>query len=331
MKTLSIAAVPHSYDGSSYYRLWLPFKHLAENSLHQTGVIPPGSELDGRKLDQYGGLDVAIFQRPAGTGGLQMLESLAGKVALVYELDDDMLQVDPSGLPHLHNEKTRESVRRCLRLCDMVTTSSEHLAETVRPYNPNVVVLPNHIKGGLLTLARPRRERLVVGWAGGTTHLIDMVTVQQPLKDVLDGCPDVDMHFMGCDFSPLLSRQCRWSNWEPDVGDYYKHVDFDIAIAPSADIPFNRSKTPIRALEMAALGIPVVAQNRAPYAEFVIDGKTGFLVDTDDEWRARLTDLVHDEGMRVEMGAAGREQASEWTIEEGWVKWEGAYEGLLGG
>lgn len=322
-RTLTVACLPHSKDGSSYYRLWLPWKHLKEQSLH--GYINIAED----PLDPAMTPDVTVLQRPAGTGGLQMLERIAGQTKLVYEVDDDMLQVDPSGLPHLYDERVRESIRRCLRLCDAATTTNEYLADTLRPFCENVFILPNYVKAGLLDIQRPRPKRLTVGWAGGTSHLIDMVEIQDVLRDTLTRNPDIDMHWVGFDFSPLLGDlryRCRRTNWTQDVGHYYRKIDFDIAIAPSADIPFNRSKTPIRALEMAALGIPIVAQNRLPYSEFVVDGKTGFLVDTADEWRDRLHDLIVDDGLRAELGANAREQAAGWTIEENWVRWEQAFE-----
>ena len=305
-RTLNIGAVPHSFDGSSYYRIWLPFKHLADRGDHIVGVAKPsGPMVTPQEASQ---LEVLIFQRPAGREGARMLEQLVGRTRLVYEVDDDMLNATSSGLPHLVNERFRESFKRCLRLCDMVTTTNEYLADTIRPYNDNIVILPNHIKAGVLDMQRPQRDRVTIGWAGGTSHLWDMMTIAEPLTNVLDANPDVDMHFMGYDFSPLVGRQCRWSVWEPDVGDYYKGIDFDIAIAPSADQLFNRSKTWIRALEMGALGIPIVAQNRLPYSDYVIDAKTGFLVDTADEWATALDALIHDGDMRAEMGAAAREQ-----------------------
>lgn len=326
MRTLTIAACPHSFDGSSYYRVWLPFQHLGEQSHHISQAMRPGDALPGPEDVQ--GVDMVVFQRPAGKHGARILERLVGYTKLVYEVDDDMLNADSAGIPHLVHEKLRESVRRCLRLCDAVTVPNEYLADTIRPYNENVHILPNHVKAGLLRMQRPRRERLTVGWAGGTSHGWDLEELRVPLRDVLEAHPEVDMHFMGQDASPIVGRDCRWSMWEPDVGEYYKGIDFDIAVAPSADRKFNRSKTPLRALEMGALGIPIVASNRLPYSEFVIDGKTGFLVDSEDEWRARLTDLIHDEAMRTEMGAAGREQAAGWTIEEGWTRWQDAYEAI---
>jgi len=336
MTTLQIGAIPHSYDGSSYYRIWLPFTHLEERSHHITQILPPGSRMPGPRDIQD--VDAVVFQRPAGKAGARLLESLLGHgTKLVYEVDDDMLNVDSSGLPHLFDDRAREGVRRCLRLCDMVTTTNEYLADTIRPYNDNIRILPNHVKAALLEQQKPRKpdpDLVTVGWAGGTSHLVDMVEISDVLKDTVSRFGNVETHFIGFDFSPLLGdlrKFSRWTRWEPDVGDYYKRVDFDIAVAPSADIPFNRAKTWLRALEMGALGIPVVASNRLPYSDYVIDGKTGFLVNSTEEWGLRLRELIHDPEMRAEMGAAGKEQAAGWTIEDGWRLWETAYESVVSG
>jgi glycosyltransferase involved in cell wall biosynthesis len=320
-RTLSIASLPYSRDGSSYYRLWLPFKHLKANSFHAYYTYPEEMNQDVP--------DVTVLQRPAGVGGMQMIEKIIGQTKVVYESDDDMLQVDPSGLPHLYDERLRESVRRCLRMVDMVTVSSEGLAETIRPFNENVVVLPNFIKASALEIPRPKRDRLTVGWAGGTSHLVDMVTIQDVLWRMLANNPQIDLHFVGFDFSPLLGEhrgQCRRTNWNDDVGHYYRNIDFDIAIAPSADIPFNRSKTPLRALEMAALGIPIVASNLPPYDDFVQHDVTGFLVSTQREWEDAIQTLIKEPALRQKMGAAAKEQAAELTIEKNWHLWEAAYE-----
>lgn len=332
MRTLTIGGNAYNTDGSGYYRFFLPYAHLGKNSFHIVGMVPPGSPPLGP--EDIDGLDVLVQQRPAGRAGIRQLERVTGLATkLVYETDDDMLQVDPSGLPHLYDDMVRESVRRCMRMCDMVTVSNPYLAEVVSPYNDNVRVLENHIKAGLLTLSRPKAKQLTIGWAGGTSHLVDVLEVDGPLRDVMTDHPDIGMHVMGWDWSPLLKstslrKRCRFTPWSRDVGEYYKKVDFDIGIAPSADIIFNRSKTWIRALEMAAMGVPIVASNRLPYSDFVIDGKTGYLVNTQDEWRDRLRDLIRDRDMRLEMGQAAKDQASAWTIEEHWVKWEAAYESL---
>ena len=76
-------------------------------------------------------------------------------------------------------------------------------------------------------------------------------------------------------------------------------------------------------------GLATPDEVRLPYSDFVVDGKTGFLVNTSEEWFDRLSDLIHDEEMRAELGANAKEQAAAWTIEEGWRLWEQAYESVV--
>lgn len=336
-RMLTIAGMAHAPDGSGYYRFYLPFRWMSELSSHMVGMPPIGQQWtpNDAELSQ---IDVLAMQRPAGKPGVRQMEQLQGKAAIVYETDDDMLEVDPSGLPHLYDEKMRETIRRCIRLADMVTVSTPYLAETVEPFNDNVVVLQNHINGELIgESARwqkelPEQRPLTVGWQGGTSHLMDMVTIMDPLREVLEKNPEVEMHFAGFDYSPLVKRTCRWTAWEQNVWDHYKATaHFDIAIAPLADHPFNRSKSHLKALEAAAMGQPIVAADLLPYRDFVVDGETGFLVKTEEQWVSRLNELIHDEDMRREMGVKGREVARNWQIQEtGYKLWEQAYEKAAG-
>jgi len=89
-----------------------------------------------------------------------------------------------------------------------------------------------------------------------------------------------------------------------------------VMVAPLQAHVFNRSKSPLRVLEAAMLGIPVVASDYGPYADFVQHGTTGLLVRADHEWGKHLRALVEDAAMREEMGANARAHAAGWTIEQ---------------
>jgi glycosyltransferase involved in cell wall biosynthesis len=145
--------------------------------------------------------------------------------------------------------------------------------------------------------------------------------------------PAVDFHFVGADYTPLLkvdASRTRHTRWTADVWDYYAGVDFDVGLAPlNPGNAFNRCKSHLKALEYAALGIPVVASHAEPYREFVEHGVTGWLVKRDHEWGRYLRDLVHDEAMRTEMGAAAKRKAAGWTIQERYGAWQAAYEGVM--
>ncbi len=326
-RTLTVIGLPFQADGSGYHRFYLPFKHLRANSRHIYGLPAPGVKVPTPAAEDVKDIDVLVMQRPAFQHGARMVDRLAGHVALVLETDDDMLTVESSNLGHFAADpRAAESVKYCLRRADLVTVSTPYLAELYAPFNDNIVILPNYVKAGLLDMPRKRRERVTVGWQGGTSHLIDLCAVQDPLRQVLGAHPDVDMHWIGWDMSPLVRRECRFTPWFDDVGDYYKAVDFDIAIAPLANVPFNQAKSYLKALDAAARGIPIVATDMEPYRDFVIDGVTGYLVRTEAEWVARLTELINDAAAREELGAKAYEQAKAYTMEGHWARWQDAYE-----
>ena len=333
-RTMTVIAMPFQADGSGYHRLYLPFKHLAANSRHVYGIPAPGVSLPLPSPADVEDVDVLVMQRPSFPRGMRQMDRLAGHVALAVETDDDMLTMETSNVGTFAcDTRAAESVRYCLRRADMITVSTPYLAELYAPYSSNIRVLPNCVKAELLDMPRKRRDRLTIGWQGGSSHLIDMCLIQDELTGVLAAHPDVDMHFLGVDFSPMqwirnpgLRSRCRFTPWFDDVGDYYRAVDFDIAIAPLADVPFNKAKSYLKALDAAARGIPVIAQDMEPYREFVRDGETGYLVRTGEEWVKRLTDLIHDEAAREEMGAAAKKVAAKYTMQGNWRLWERAYE-----
>ncbi|MGW6912608.1 glycosyltransferase family 4 protein [Kitasatospora sp. NPDC054939] len=258
-----------------------------------------------------------LSRRPAGD-----------RPRLVFELDDDLWQVDSSS-PVAHAFYTQPDVMERLEAnilaADVVTVTMEALAEQVRRYNPNVVVIPNYLPEWLLTHERPRREGVVtIGWGGSATHAMDVAEVGGHLRQVMRRNPGTELHLIGSDYSRELGarERVRHTQWTRTVPDYWRAIDFDIMLAPLRAHPFNASKSALRPLEAAALGIPVIASDYGPYADFVQHGVTGYLVRRDHEWGRYLTELVNDEAMREEMGAAARRQAADWTIEGNIDKWK---------
>jgi hypothetical protein len=325
-RVLTVVGIPYQPDGSGYHRLYLPFKHLAANSRHVFAIPAPGQKIPAPSVSDLEDVDVLVMQRPAFAYGMRQFDKFAGHVARIYETDDDMLTMETSNNPFTTDPRSPESVRYCLRRAEMVTVSTPYLAELYAPFNSNITVLQNCVKAELLDMPRKHADRVTVGWQGGVSHLVDLCAVQDPLREVLDAHPDVDMHWIGVDYAPLVRRPCRFTPWSDDVGHYYRAVDFDIAIAPLADVPFNRAKSYLKALDAAALGIPIVATDMEPYRDFVRDGETGYLVRTPEQWVARLTELIHDEAARIEMGAKAKQVAAGYTMQGNWQQWEAAYE-----
>lgn len=322
--------------GCGYYRLSMIFGELSRHG--HTTRIPPEPRLI-LPADEALDTDVLVCQRLAAQPAFAEFQHRAALVragggGVVYELDDDIWSIDvanPALAAYLHPQ-VGDYAERFVAECDLVTCSTEPLAERLRQWNPNVVVLPNRIDAAVLdlpTLDRPS-GKIVVGWTASTSHTTDLRSVMRPWRDFFLGRPDVELHIMGADYRPMLELPgVRHTGWHKDLMAYYGAIDFDVGLAPLTPIEFNRHKSGNKAIEYAARGIPCVATDMEPYRDVVIDGVTGWLVRSPDEWGRRIGELADDEAMRVEMGANARKMAEGWTIQEHWPAWEAAYRSAL--
>jgi glycosyltransferase involved in cell wall biosynthesis len=75
---------------------------------------------------------------------------------------------------------------------------------------------------------------------------------------------------------------------------------------PSEEWSLGKSGGKARTYMAAA--VPVVCTNVGFNRELVTNGKTGFLVTSDDEWVSALDRLVSQQELRAKIGAAAREE-----------------------
>jgi glycosyltransferase involved in cell wall biosynthesis len=209
-------------------------------------------------------------------------------------------------------------------MADAVTVATEHLGQIASQFNENVYVLANCIDLSLLLHQRPVPERTTVGWGGSPGHVIDFESADRGLDAFFSSRPDVDLHTVGWE-PPFTFENRRHSPVVPTVMRYLESLDFQIGIAPLAPHVFNLSKSDLRLVEYAALGIPVVASDFGPYSESLQHGETGFLVKQDSDWATYLGRLVDDEHLRNVMSINARLWASTRTIQGNAWKWELAY------
>lgn len=318
----------HDNSACAYYRVTLPLDAMRD--------------LGGWDIETACGWDdratkypIVIGQRIGKSEALTLWRRLYLGAKLVYETDDDMWSIDDTNFRALaeHTPSLLDAAGEAIRMAHMTTVSTAPLRGVVDAIGARrSVVLENCIDARLLDKSRPARPgRVVIGWAGGDSHLRDMRSFERQFRRfmnprIADG--SVEFHNIGTDFRPILKIPGRYTDWQ-SVWDYYGSLDFDIGLAPLAHTKFNDSKSHIKALEYAALGIPVIASDELPYRNFVIHGVTGYLVKRDYEWTQYLRELTENPELRQAMGQKAREVAHEWTIQKRWPCWASAYESLI--
>jgi glycosyltransferase involved in cell wall biosynthesis len=106
-----------------------------------------------------------------------------------------------------------------------------------------------------------------------------------------------------------ISPSIHGSRSYPAFVDWINGVcpGWHIGLAPLLDTPFNRAKSPIKAMDYAAMGMVVLASDMPVYRGSLADGKAGRLVANDPHaWFEALSWLVRDQALRRSIAAGVR-------------------------
>ncbi len=318
---LSVVVIPECYDNGTptpcaYIRLLQPLDHPAIG--HDFDIVLA----DADEALHYRA-DIFVTQRYA-VPDLEAADKLIRHsrqhdIPLLYDLDDDLLHI-PRDHPDAKDlrPKTR-LISRLVRGASAVWASTPALAETLAELRDDVRVVANGLDERLWCAypppLPPRQGPLRVLFMGTATHDADFAIVEPTLARV----KAVFAEHVSIDLVGVSSRHDLpfWVNRAtmsvhaaqsyPGFVNWFTQQHFDIGIAPLADTPFNRCKSPIKTLDYAAIGLPVLASDRAAYRGSVADGVGGMLLpDSVDAWFAALMRLLRDTALRRRLGDAAR-------------------------
>jgi phosphatidylinositol alpha-mannosyltransferase len=100
--------------------------------------------------------------------------------------------------------------------------------------------------------------------------------------------------------------------------------DVDVVVVPSKVEPFG-----MVAAEASALMKPVIVSNIDGLKEIVVDGETGFLVDTPKEMVEKLILLYKNRELKNKIGVKGREYVKKFNWDNAAKKYEKIYKNVL--
>lgn len=235
--------------------------------------------------------DVILIHRVPLSPRERSVIRASGKPA-IFDVDD-AIWLSMQGGPSSRVDDLRETIR----LCRAARAGNEALARYLRPLVADVRLAPTCVPPA--PAREPADGPFRVGWVGHSVNLpyLDLCApalAQVPglrlvvVADRPPPIPDVEFH--------------EWS-----VGCEERIVPtFDAGIMPLPDTEWTRGKCGYKILLCLSHAVPVVASPVGANLEILEDGRTGFFARTPEEWRARLTELARDPGLRVRLGRAGR-------------------------
>jgi hypothetical protein len=327
-----------------HFRLKYPLQTLKSAGVCNTHTVMAGRTGFTLEHIDLSGYTHVIAQRQFEGHTLNALLAARQRwgTTLLYEVDDNLHHVHPESHAYRVFRPGGVALKAhdtWVRNVDGLIVTTPELAGQYSRLTNRVYVVPNYLDLNIRDWRTPpprdpRLEgKLVIGWAGGSTHAED----DEPLRGVLDlvlrDYPDVV--FALCSHPQMMelfrSRQGlpkdRVVMLDPvDFVDYPRiPAQFDIGIAPLRDTLFNRNKSALKIMEYGAWGVPYVASDIAPYRRFHQEtkGVGGFLAATKTEWDTALRFLIESDtgrGLTAQFGQ--KEIWDNWGLQENVGKWE---------
>jgi glycosyltransferase involved in cell wall biosynthesis len=311
---------------NSYYRAVWPVGTLRDRG-HETVLVQEddNGRFDARLLE---GCDVVYAYRTSGQVLPRVLDKLRRRgVGVVFDNDDDHRLI-PQGSPEMEkftgfagHQKHRD-IQRMLRQADVVTTTSDFLAERfAQDFDGPIEVLENYLGHFQYVKDRPAHDGILIGWVAGMEHRVDaqQLRLTETFRRVMERDPRVRVETLGVrlDLDPSRYQLCNDVKFE-DLGTHVSR--WDIGIAPICDVPMNHARSNVKVKEYAAAGVPWIASDRGEYAK--LGTRCGGILIADDAWEETLVDLAGARFRRRMMRRAAQSWARTQRIEDHLDKWE---------
>lgn len=327
MHVIALATEP---TAGAAYRAELPMRALAEAG-HRAEFMVWDQRQEPPPFDALRQADVVhmwrLFRAPARRLATALRE--AG-VAVVFDNDDDMTRV-PKGSPAYKEmtaarEQVAAELSATLRLVDLVTTTGTELAGRLRRLGGDVRVVENYVESGFVrarSAAHPP-DTVTIGWVAGMEHRGDLreLRLRRILEALLEQHPHVSLVGVGLELGVQSDRYTHIEHVPfPQLPDTIAR--FDLALAPIADVSFNRVRSNIKVKEYAAAGIPWLASPIGPYRG--LGEEQGGRLVANYGWAEVLTELVTDHAARDALA----ERAAAWgrtqTVVANVGEWEAVF------
>jgi len=368
--TVNISYMTKDKGGCDFYRAMLPLDMLHEQKLASVMRVEKGDDIM-RIETAFEGADAVLFPRlAAGEHLMRVIDQLHkdGK-AVIVDLDDNIWKVNPLS-PHYKDyglveyqhvikddygqkkridvwkdgrdgfsfKRSRElllAMQKSLEVADLVTTTTDLLADVLRKYNHNVKVLPNCVDmNRWCPLPLRPHDEVRLFWAGGSSHFEDWQILAPVLPVVMQRFPKVKLILMGTKFAGLLKNipidRVEFIPWEDNLSYPYKcaMLGADLAVIPLVDNVFNRCKSALKWIEQSALGVPCVMSGVSPYKE-MYDGANAVMVEDNstEGWIEAISTMIREPVLRARIGGnAQRYVEARYDIRKQAVEWLYAYE-----
>lgn len=280
--TKILAAVPLSYDATSYYRSMGIFPNLRKNyvpDLQVENYVGSGRRT-WAELDPY---DILFLQRPAHPDWLKLAQYCKGLRKKIWvDHDDNLFQLPPYNRVYdtYSDPNSKKVMLDIMKLADVVTVSTPAIKEYFQTLGiETCVVVPNALNEEKTPMATQWNARPSNGtpqipsymtveqfvWRGSETHIADLLGHAEEIGVAMDTRPNTFWNFFGYDPFYITGNfdATKWKYFTPQdimiYSDQLRNIKPQVMFVPLVQDNLNKCKSNIAWIEATAAGAVTIA------------------------------------------------------------------------
>lgn len=275
----SILAIWRPSAGCDYHRTYLPLHYMGYKHFNLT-------KEEETKQD----FRIVYFNRLPNENIIKFLKIRQDRGWKLVADYDDWLDLPPNHLLYhsFQKNKTFDQSKVAMMNADLVTVTTERLAEKVRQFNKNVHVIPNCLPFGMdqFTEIKSESTHTRFMYAGGNTHFWDIQLLKIPFQKLNAAkCGNFEVVLAGYNAGNETSL-AFWNKMErsfnlngkmknyvraesKSLRNYMDHyVNCDVSLIPLVADSFSGYKSNLKIIEAGCKNIPVICSDVPPYSDF---------------------------------------------------------------
>jgi glycosyltransferase involved in cell wall biosynthesis len=277
--------------GINYHRLIVPLLRLQKQGLDGLHFIKSLTKLKEMNLDK---VDNLLVSRKLSVTNHKEFKKMLNENGIKLILDNDdywnLNQENPAYA--LYETYYGPDIKKTIKIADVIWSPNRYLARQMRHINPlaKIEFINNAIDETEEQWFKQKKKSgdvLSFGYIGASSHTEDIKEMGYRFDGKRLYCMD------GMGYEEIISAS---DTFPPrNIFEYAKaYRKIDVSLAPLKKNKFNRCKSNLKITEAAFTKTAIIASNVENYSWSVINGETGILCSTDQEWKEAVESMTKE-------------------------------------
>ena len=235
------------------------------------------------------------------------IRMIKNRSKLIFDYDDALYAIESykKSKPKDSQPGSKTMIRRLnniLRQADLVFAGSTALKDYANQFSKHVYLVPTALaKPDIIT--QKKDEVITIGWIGNRYNLYFLEQIDDACKRIQNEFNNIKFSVM-CDQLPdNTNTNWQFAKWSRDAElDWLNSID--IGLMPLNDDEWSRGKCAFKLIQYMSHKKVVIASNVGENKRAVID-KSGFLVDTNEDWYTAIKYCIQHADQLTKMGETG--------------------------